>query len=308
VAVGILTAFVHERGVPAAGQAAQRTMTKEFVSEGPGPITPSIAGIPSELVPELDAVAGVSGVAVVRADPSVPLHDFGPGIASCADIARVGTLGRCVPGAATAQVTPDFSATASGEVGWPASSVPLRELASLRVQAVVVGTDGSTAALEAARTVFERAFADAFVPTTAREWTSDSSRLIQAYERLADVVILASLPIAGCSLAVSVVAGLSDRRRPFSLLRLAGAPLAMLRRVVALESVVPMLVAAAVAIGAGFAVAELFLKAQLGYSLEAPGSGYYIVVALGILASLAIVGSTLPFLARTTGPEASRND
>ena len=49
------------------------------------------------------------------------------------------------------------------------------------------------------------------------------------------MVILVSLPIAGCSLAVSVAAGLTDRKRPFSLLRLTGAPLGVLRRVVALE-------------------------------------------------------------------------
>ncbi len=44
-------------------------------------------------------------------------------------------------------------------------------------------------------------------------------------QQLADVIILASLPIAGCSLAASVVAGLTERKRPFSLLRLTGTPL-----------------------------------------------------------------------------------
>ena len=48
------------------------------------------------------------------------------------------------------------------------------------------------------------------------------------------MVILATLPIAGCSLAVSVVAGLAERRRPFSLLRLTGVPLSLLRRVASL--------------------------------------------------------------------------
>jgi hypothetical protein len=50
--------------------------------------------------------------------------------------------------------------------------------------------------------------------------------------------MLTALPIAGCS----VVAGLNDRKRPFSWLRLTGAPLSMLRRVVALENAVPLLV------------------------------------------------------------------
>jgi hypothetical protein len=34
------------------------------------------------------------------------------------------------------------------------------------------------------------------------------------------VVILVSLPIAGCSLAAGIAAGIADRKRPFSLLRL----------------------------------------------------------------------------------------
>lgn len=61
-------------------------------------------------------------------------------------------------------------------------------------------------------------------------------------QQIANVVIVASLVIAGCSLAVSVTAGISDRKRPFSLLRLAGAPLRVLRRMVVLEAAVPLLV------------------------------------------------------------------
>jgi hypothetical protein len=51
-------------------------------------------------------------------------------------------------------------------------------------------------------------------------------------------VVLASLIIADCSLAVSSTAGLSDRKRPFSLLRLTGVPLSVLRRVVGKDSLV----------------------------------------------------------------------
>ena len=69
------------------------------------------------------------------------------------------------------------------------------------------------------------------------------------------MVILVSLPIAGCTLAAAIAAGLADRKRPFSLLRLPGARLATLRRVVALESAVPLLAVAAVAIGTGFGAA-----------------------------------------------------
>jgi predicted lysophospholipase L1 biosynthesis ABC-type transport system permease subunit len=122
------------------------------------------------------------------------------------------------------------------------------------------------------------------------------------------VVILTSLPIAGCTLAVSVVAGLNDRRRPFALLRLAGARLGTLRRVVVLESAVPLLVGAVVATGTGFLAAYLFLRSQLNQVLQLPGWTYCLVVAAGLLASLAVLASTLPVLARITGPESTRTE
>jgi hypothetical protein len=107
---------------------------------------------------------------------------------------------------------------------------------------------------------------------------------------------------------VGVAAGVNDRRRPFSLLRLAGVPVALLRRVVALEAVVPLLVSAVVAVAVGQVTALLSVRAQLERSLAAPGVAYYLVVAAGLAASLAVVASTLPLLERTTGPEAARND
>jgi predicted lysophospholipase L1 biosynthesis ABC-type transport system permease subunit len=128
------------------------------------------------------------------------------------------------------------------------------------------------------------------------------------WQQLANVVILASLPIAGCSLAASVAGGLSERKRPFSLLRLSGAPLRVLRRVVALESAVPLLVAAVVAIGTGFLAAQLFLRAQMDYTLRPPGAGYYLIVVAGLAVSLGIIAATLPLLERITGPETARNE
>ena len=77
---------------------------------------------------------------------------------------------------------------------------------------------------------------------------------------------------------------------------------------VALESAVPLLVIAVVAIGAGFLAAALFLRSQLDYTLLAPGVDYYAIVGGGLVASLAIIASTLPLLGRITGPETARND
>ena len=122
------------------------------------------------------------------------------------------------------------------------------------------------------------------------------------------MVILASLPIAGCSLAVSVVAGLTDRKRPFSLLRVTGVPLGLLRRVVTLESAVPLIVAAAISAGAGLLGADLFLQSQFGVSLRSPGTAYYLSLLGGLVISLGIIAATLPLLQRITGPDSAHTE
>ena len=122
------------------------------------------------------------------------------------------------------------------------------------------------------------------------------------------MVILVSLPIAGCTLAAGIAAGLADRKRPFSLLRLTGARLATLRRVVALESAVPLLAVAAVAIGTGFGAAAMYASEVQQHPMVAPGAAYYLLTAGGILAALGIIAATFPLLARITGPEVARNE
>ena len=137
---------------------------------------------------------------------------------------------------------------------------------------------------------------------------SDSQSAYTELQHMTDVVILASMVIAGCSLAVSVVAGLTDRKRPFSLLRLTGAPVGVLRRVVAWESAVPLIIVALASAGTGFLASGLFLTSELGESLRAPGAGYYLIVFAGLAASLGVIASTLPLLQRITGPETARNE
>jgi predicted lysophospholipase L1 biosynthesis ABC-type transport system permease subunit len=112
--------------------------------------------------------------------------------------------------------------------------------------------------------------------------------------------------IAGCSLAVAMAAGVGERRRPFSLLRLSGAPLGVLQRMVALETAGPLLVIAVVSALTGFVASDLFLRSQLDLTLRAPGLLYYVIVGSGLLGALAIIASTLPLLDRATRPEGAR--
>ncbi|SOD72798.1 FtsX-like permease family protein [Jatrophihabitans sp. GAS493] len=287
------------------------TLVEQYHSQD-GSRSTAIPAIPATLIQRLKAIPGVQAVSVVHQMPSDDPRAFPPGVASCAALAEAPALGHCADGASVATVEAYFGGRDSTQAStvWPASSVPAAQLERLPVELTAVVTDGSTDAIEGARTLLEQAHPSLAVAATIGELNAQNpnTKLNKQYQQLADVVILTSLPIAGCALAVSVATGLSDRRRPFSLLRLTGAPLGMLRRVVALESAVPMIALATVSIGVGFLASGLFLKAQLTESLRAPGMGYYLIVLSGLVASLVIVACTFPLLERITGPEASRNE
>ena len=291
----------------------------------PGPAAPA-----APLAAELSRIHGVQGVVVVRADPrlaipatllgTVPYPGARPqptpaGVVSCAQLAAVPALGRCPAGAAAAAFPEDgfngplFKVDATA-ITWPAANVPATRLDSLGVDAINVATNGTVPAVEQARTVLEnaRAYPAISAPSTLGDLIRQGKSEKNAYQQLANTVILVSLPIAGCTLAAGVAGGLADRKRPFSLLRLTGARLAMLRRVVALESAVPLLAVAAVAIGTGFGAAAMYASEVQQHPMVAPGAAYYLITAGGILAALGIIAATFPLLARITGPEVARNE
>jgi Predicted ABC-type transport system involved in lysophospholipase L1 biosynthesis, permease component len=316
VAYGVISTFTFYRGDTTAESAADRaTLVDQLWDFSPsGGVSAPVASVPVAVQRELAGTPGVRGVLVVhavdeRADQQLQ------GVVSCAKLVAVPVLGRCPSGVSTATISAGLGDPAlrnSASTVWPATGMSARAVSRLPVGAVLVATDGSAGALERARTVLVRGLPHlrGSVPLTIAEGQaqSDNAQRNAGYRQLADIVIITSLPIAGCTLAVSVVAGLNDRRRPFSLLRLTGAPLATLRRVVALESSVPLLLSAAVAVGTGLLTAFLFLRSQLSETLLAPGVEYYGVVVAGLLASLTIIASTMPVLARITGPEAARDD
>jgi hypothetical protein len=333
-AVAIATQDVKD--VTRFGTVAESNMLSEQVAaESPNSsaVTGGGAAAPAApLAAGLDAIHGVQGTVVVRLDPGLTIpgrfHDLGgdgnghfspvpASVMSCVQLATVPALGRCPAGAATAA----FPAAALGEYGvlddsiltgvtWPAADVPAARLDSLGVDSIYVGTDGSTAAIEQARTLLEnsRAYPVLSAPSTLSDIVKQDNSTHNAYQQLASVVILISLLIAGCTLATGIAAGLADRKRPFSLLRLTGARLGTLRRVVALEGAVPLLSVAAVAIGAGFAGAAMFASEAQNHPMVAPGISYYLLTGAGIIVSLGIIAATFPLLERITGPEVARNE
>lgn len=115
-----------------------------------------------------------------------------------------------------------------------------------------------------------------------------------------------TLLVAGCSLAVSAGGGILERKRPFTLLRLTGTPMSSLARVVLLESVLPLLAAAVVAAGAGWALAATVATSLSNSALPFPGWPYFATAGAGLVISLAVILLTLPLLGRLTRTQSAR--
>ncbi|MER7752306.1 FtsX-like permease family protein [Kitasatospora sp. NPDC097643] len=290
--------------------------TRKAVVLTPGDILGprAIDSVPEGVLAETRAVPGYRGLALAHVNPTGIGKDptdprpFVPALVLCSELAQAPVLGHCAPGASVAAVpmTQFLDLRGATPEQWPTAPVTPEGVAKLPVKMVYVTTDGSPAAMEQVRTVLTRA-QPTFEARMVEDFGTTSQKELQGWRQLADVVLLTTLPIAGCSLAVSVVAGLSDRRRPFAMLRLTGAPLRLLQRVIGLESALPLLLVSAFSIGTGFAAAAMFLKSQMKYDLVSPGALYYGLTAFGLVASLGIIASTLPLLKRITGPEAARN-
>jgi hypothetical protein len=316
-AAGITATVIADHGAPAGGVAASGTLADQFITgeTASGQPLTAVASVPAAALTGLSSIPGVRGVSVIHTDPqaiAAPRQNENdmPGLVSCAQLARTPAAGRCQAGATVASITLDLSGaeTSSSQATtvWPAAAISAQSLSRIPVLMVVVYTDGATAAIERARTTLEADFP--YLGPPAVLTGSVAQGAYTALQRMTDVVILASLVIAGCSLAVSVAGGVTDRKRPFSLLRLAGAPLGVLRRVVALESAVPLVAVAVISAGTGLLAAALFLRSELGESLRPPAAGYYLIVLAGLLGSLAVIAFTFPLLKRITGPETARNE
>jgi len=277
------------------------------------PAAAQVPSVPAHVLAELRTTPGVRAVTVVHQSPSQGGFGRSFGFVSCDQLARTPAIGKCAPGATVASVgyflshVLGHSSHASTTV-WPSAHLSVAQTAGLPVDAIVVATDGTSGSLERVRTTLERAFPFQGVPVAIDALDPSTARLLAMIQDMTDVIIVASLIIAACSLAVSIAAGLGERKRPFSLLRLTGVPIGVLRRIVALESALPLLIVATVSVVVGLVSAALYLHSQVGIAFRIPGIGFWATVLGGLAASLAIIASTFPLLNRMTGPEVARND
>ena len=242
VAATVLATQNTEPPFVADGAAANNILVDQFsniteVSSGNQVAVGSAPPPSAAVLARLRQISGVQGIVEARADPGLTItstqlqvQGFPAAVVSCAQLAGVPGLGRCPAGAAAAKV-PASLIDVGGNLAdftWPAADVPARRLDSLPLGSLDVATNGSQPAIEQARTILENAYPTGIgspsPPKTVGEANAGDNAADNAYQQLADVVILTSLTVAGCTLAVSVAGGLADRKRPFSLLRLTGSP------------------------------------------------------------------------------------
>ena len=297
------------------GSAGKDTLAEPFCSFSTSncPASAKVPSVPGQVLAELHATPGVRGVAVVHQVGQQASWGGPAGVVTCAQLATTPAIGTCARGATVASIGYFLSNVLghnshASSTAWPSAHLSAAKAARLPVNAVVVATDGSSSALERVRTTLERAFPFQGTPLGVESLDPSNARLLTMIQDMTDIIIVASLIIAACSLAVNIVAGLGERKRPFSLLRLTGAPTKLLHRVVALESALPLLLVAAVSIVVGLVSAALYLHSQVDIAFKMPGIAYWATMVGGLAASLAIIASTFPLLNRITGPEVARND
>ena len=162
--------------------------------------------------------------------------------------------------------------------------------------------------IERARTTLEVAFPFQGTPVAVDAFDPSTARLLTTIQDMTDVMIVASLIIAACSLAVNIAAGLGERKRPFSLLRLTGVPSASYAESSHWRARCHCSLSLRSRSGLAWC-RRLFIctprsPLRSGYLAWRTGR----TVLGGLVASLAIIASTFPLLNRMTGPEVARNE
>lgn len=192
----------------------------------------------------------------------------------------------------------------------PLTTAPVDSLAGLVPVVMVVSTDGTSAAIERARTALNTSGVTA-VPATSRAdvTTMSNGRLIQGLAALAYIGVFLAVLIAGISLAVSTAAAILDRSRVLALMRLIGMPVSVLRKVIVQEAAVPLIAVLVLAIGLGFFVAWLMITAfGGGRTVSWPGGEYYAALCFSLVLALAAVTATFGLIRPNTAITTTRSE
>ena len=127
------------------------------------PASLEVRSVSGHVLSELRTTPGVRAVTVIHQSPTAGPQENAYGIVGCEQLARTPAIGRCAPGATAATIGWFLAAILGNNphaatTTWPSADASAEDLARMPVDAVVVATDGSTGAIERARTALEAAF------------------------------------------------------------------------------------------------------------------------------------------------------
>jgi hypothetical protein len=230
----------------------------------------------------------------------------------CADMRAVPAFGTCAAGLTAVQANtfnlygdnPIFTTQAFVSSQNPAAR---GTYAGYYLQAVLVKVNNQ-ATLERVRTYLVThtpLSAAGSAPRTFGEAVQVREGVATTAQRLIDIAVALTLIVAGCSLAVAAGGGVVERKRPFTLLRLSGAPLGTLSRVVLLEAVAPLAAAIVIAGGIAYGMSVLTVArlGPAGSPTPVLDHVYYLIMGLGLVGALAVLLCTMPVLSRVSSPD-----
>ena len=273
------------------------------VESGPGRLDPTAlfttpaTADPAALEPVVERLRSVPGVATASLGRTQApgqgqgQGSSGPRLVLPAQDAR--TLGAAEADSPTGWVSVDWGWV----LGEPADPVPADPpqaggAPTAGAPVLLVATDGDPGALERARTAMVGAVGADLV---AYPISRHDIRAVQAdatenqFAALGYIGILIAAGVSTASLAVSTVSCLLARRRVLGLLRLTGMPHAVLRRVVAYETLLPVACVLVLSIGAAAYTAWVLITGTSARSIGWPAGPYYAVVG----ACLALLGAAV---------------
>lgn len=153
--------------------------------------------------------------------------------------------------------------------------------------------DGASA-LEAVRTAAATAggglvTSDIYVVSGEHNQKPIINSMIYELAQLAYVVIGLTLFVAVVSLIISTIGGMLERQRSFYTLRLSGMTVAQLRRIMLVESTIPLLAVSLIASALGVWTSAIFLRIAATTVTATLPPLYYAIVAVALIAAIASI-------------------
>ncbi|KAA9130224.1 ABC transporter permease [Microbacterium caowuchunii] len=248
-------------------------------------------------------LSGVSGITSVHFT-----YTNGEGVYIAGDDAQIltsdafaGDIGELVGGI--------YSLTPSG----PALlETTVSSLDGMRISDIVVRTDGRASSIEETRTALltlEGVDHSAGVWTRAEVVAEPDTDLATQFTEIGRLAIVIVTLLAAAALAMATIAALYERKRTFSSLHLLGMPRNTLTKVVAWETLVPLLSILAPTVILGWFTAYMLITNLSERSLSWPDS--LLVVALaatGLMVAASVVLAARVGNAITRSPESTRRE